>query len=48
VQPPVPTIAEVIWPKTDKYDALVDLGDDSDDLRDDDSGHKRVVRLIGE
>jgi hypothetical protein len=48
VQPPVPTIAEAIWPKTDKYDALAGLGDDSDDLRDDDSGHKSVVRLIGE
>jgi len=47
VQPPAPTISEAIWPKTNKYDALADLGDDSDDLPDD-SGQKYIHRPIGE
>lgn len=47
VRPPVPSIAEAIWPKTDKYDALADLGGDSDDLRDA-SGQKYIHRPIGE
>ena len=44
----VPTIAETIWPKIDKYDALADLADDSDYVSDDQSGHKSVFGLIGE
>ncbi len=48
MQPPVPAIAEAIWPKTDKYDALADLGDDSDDLNDDHSGQQYIHRPIGE
>jgi hypothetical protein len=48
VRPPVPTITEAIWPKTDKYDALADLADDSGDLSDGHSGNKSIRGLIGE
>jgi hypothetical protein len=48
VRPPVPTIIETIWPSGDKYDEAADLIEDSDDLSDGHSGHKSVVRLIGE
>ena len=48
VRPPVPTIIETIWPAADKYDESADLIEDSDDLSGGDSGHKSVVRLIGE
>ncbi len=48
VQPPVPTIIEAIWPKSDKYSALADLADDSDDLSDGHSGRKSACDLIGE
>ena len=48
MRPPVPIIIEAIWPKTDKYEALADLADDSDDLSDGHSGRKSVCELIGE
>ena len=46
VKPPVPTIDEVTWPKTDPDDLPLETGEDGRDF--DDTAHKYTRTLIGE